>query len=123
MSHASAAVLFRDGTIRYGIYSGTSDIMGSCLFGSIDEAWDDYRSPASRDEAAEAADEPVIIYSDYGGGFSWPGRATRDRLTDGFDPFGQCGDPAPMIDGEPLWLRWDGAVVVGGVVAREIEAG
>ena len=127
MSSAGAAVLFPDGEIRYGIYHGTSDVMNSALFATIDEAWDSWRDDRQRDrktwprvrglwEDGDATEEWfVTIYSDYGGGFYWAGRATKDNITDGLQPYGMehpykpeySEPPRDMYRGAPDWLVWE----------------
>ncbi len=85
MSRASAEVRFPDGTIRYGIYDGTSDILQPRLFETTGEAWDCYQDDRRNlwdipyghfpdDVAWQIFD--VVIYSDYGGGSWWKGKAT-----------------------------------------------
>lgn len=47
--------------------------------------------------------DEVEIYSDYGGGFYWPGTGSESaKMIDKYlDPFAQCYDE--MIDGRPEW--------------------
>ena len=117
MSSASAAVLFPDGEIRYGIYHGTSDLMYSSLYTTIDDAWSawsDSRDPSKnsfpnvrelweKGDAVEVFD--VTIYSDHGGGWSWSGQATKTDIVDGFDPYDDSRSQT-RVDGEPSWLVW-----------------
>lgn len=117
MSSASAAVLFPDGEIRYGIYNGTSDVMYPSLYATVDEAWDAWSNSQSRSKSSfprirelwekGAATEvfDVAIYSDYGGGWSWRGQATTTDIVDGLDPYDDSHAPT-RIDGEPEWLVW-----------------
>lgn len=104
MSNASAAILFPDGEIRYGIYHGTSDLMYPALFDTIDEAWDNNRTDRMDERGAGQQQVfPVVIYSDYGGGFYWNGTATRTDIIDGIDGW---DDDHPRTDGHPPWLTW-----------------
>ena len=104
MSNASAAVRFPDGTIRYGIYAGTSDLMYPALFEFIDEAWDHNRT-SRMSECGDGIQQvlPVEIYSDYGDGFWWTGTATMTHIVDGIDGYEATSMP---IDGKPDWLVW-----------------
>lgn len=106
MSSASACVRFEDGTVKWCVYHGTSDILLPGLFDSLDEAWkarDDGRSwKGTEDHDPEhVPEEAVVIYSDYGGGFWWNGVATRRYVVGPLDPYE--GD---MTDGTPEWVRW-----------------
>lgn len=80
MSRATLYVRFPDGTLRYGIYNGTSDIARSELTDTPQHAWGGYQ-----DDVDPGPDEAVDIASDYGGGFAWKGTATRTQLTSGHD--------------------------------------
>jgi hypothetical protein len=87
VSNAWAAVKFEDGQILYAIYYGTADVMYETLWPTIKDAWG---APGfSEDTDPPSTDEPVLIYSDYGGGHHWSGRADRQsmRLTAGFSPY------------------------------------
>lgn len=91
MSRGNLYVLFPNGDVRYGIYNGTSDTAGRPLQPTPEFTWEEWRGVGPwRDPYAlvEGDDEPVVIASDYGGGFSWEGRATREYLTRGASPHG-----------------------------------
>ena len=106
MSNASAAVRFPDGTIRYGIYHGTSDTMFGALFVSIDEAWENSRTARMWDNGDKSLEVfPVVIYSDYGSGCYWEGTATKDSIVSGFAYWGDYDD-IPITNGRPDWLDW-----------------
>jgi hypothetical protein len=81
MSRATLFVRFPDGTIRYGIYNGTSDIARPPLFDTLDGAWA-HRFEDWPDYEEESG-EPVDVATNYGGGFSWKGTATKEYLTSG----------------------------------------
>lgn len=116
MSRATAAVRFQDGTVKWGIYDGTSDILIPRLFDGPDEPWDAYyadRKGLPKVELwpeAEGEPEPVTIYSDYGGGWTWESMATRNVVTEGLDPFEYVEDLSsaeykrPRTDGTPEWF-------------------
>lgn len=85
MSRAGAEVRFPDGTIKYTLYDGTTDILGRRLYADQEAAWDSYRLERSKVWSDPYGDYPintaweifdVVIYSDYGGGRHWPGKAT-----------------------------------------------
>ena len=86
MSSALALVRFGDGRVRYGVYHGTSDILYPSLHDSSEAAWRDKHHGTGDTPPVM---EPVIIYSDYGGGFWWDGEATRNYVAGEFcAPFG-----------------------------------
>lgn len=113
-------VRFPDGDIRYGIYNGTSDLAFPFLLSTSNaDAWDRYSAARDRYSAASAADrgddllgyedEPdgevfdVRIATNYGGGWSWSGRAAKNVLVDGLDPWGD-EHYASHVDGVPDWV-------------------
>lgn len=111
MSRASAAVRFPDGLVLFGLYDGTSDVLWRNLHVSIDEAWDDY-GKTKRPDCACGHDEEVEIHSDYGNGFSWPGRACRHCMVvlwKYLDPHWSYHE-ADLVDlteeGVPDWVPW-----------------
>ena len=97
MSSAWAAVRFEDGTVRFCVYSGTSDILLPTLYDSIEAAW-----AARRDESWVecpcAEIEPVTVWVTYGGGFGWPARACRHRvLHEHCEPWGSESQSGEVI--------------------------
>ena len=125
MSSARACVRFPDGNIRYGIYHGTSDVMQPNLYNGVEEAWADRRAGEWRSEEGEAF--PVVIWSDYGGGFGWPGVATKDRVLYPLMLWDECVEGHVLVqyqtervsncdhrraletrfEGHPDWVPWD----------------
>lgn len=88
MSSAPLAVRFPDGEIRWGIYSGTVDIALPWLFATDDEAWDqNQKQMRTWDEKPIGEVFEVDVFSYYGYGFWWRGRATKDLY------LGPYGDP------------------------------
>jgi hypothetical protein len=110
VSSGTLFVRFPDGEVRYGIYHGTCDIANDRLFATSDEAWEARVTGAHNwplDSPEPAVTEPVSIYTNYGGGFYWEGRASREMLTDGHQPYGDEWDGSGrthMTDGAPEWL-------------------
>jgi hypothetical protein len=90
VSRANLYVLFPDGTVRYGIYNGTSDIALPFLVATPGDAWDTWESSdydwTPEPAPVNVASVPVDVATDYGSGFSWKGWATHDRLTLGHEP-------------------------------------
>ena len=86
MSRASMVVKLADGTVRYGIYNGTVDVCWEPLFDTLNEAWDAWQRYYGRDgdwvmpDMPDAPEQDALIYSDYGGGWWWEGRATYNRV-------------------------------------------
>jgi hypothetical protein len=78
VSRATLYVRFPDGTLRYGLYNGTDDEMWAPLYDTPQAAWGGYSWSPSADTGEG---EPVEIATDYGGGGSWTGTATRNEVT------------------------------------------
>ena len=72
MSDSWGAVKLNDGLIKYYLYHGSSDTCYTSLYDKVSEVAGDYT------ECNCGKSESVEIYSDYGGGFYWKGRACRD---------------------------------------------
>jgi len=105
VSRATLAVRFPDGTIRYGLYNGTADTVVPALVSSSDEAWGwVYEAFKANDDAAYPDPygpvEDVEVYSAYGGGSWWPGRAARNAVVSPliFDEITEA-----EVDGRPSW--------------------
>lgn len=107
MSHAILIVRFPDGALRYGDYSGTSDLPNFDLYVKRED-WRKARSHDERHRYESHCDEvfPVEIYSGYGGGWVWKGTATKHCLVDTGYTFDDDGDritPEPILEGRPPW--------------------
>lgn len=77
MSHSSGNVTFKkDNLVMYCEYDGTVDIMVPALWDTQEEMSDHWRE-SIWNKCTCGNMEPVIIHSDYGGGFSWEGEACR----------------------------------------------
>lgn len=100
MSRATLYVRFPDGSLRYGLYDGTSDFAWAQLYATPSEAWDAYGSEPYDFDDGDG--EPVDVATDYGAGFSWRGTATRDFLTSGYEPY----ENDSYESGEPSWARY-----------------
>jgi hypothetical protein len=119
MSRATGAVRFQDGTVKWCLYNGTADILIPRLFEDPHTPWDAYY--AKGDDKVDlwpepvGEPEPVTIYSDYGGGWTWPGMATRNVVTEGTDPYEYDDNESngwnapdykhPHTDGRPDWYH------------------
>ena len=105
MSSAYGVIRFKsDGKLLYYLYNGTSDICNPSLCDDINDVW------CSHDwtECDCRQDEPVEIYSDYGGGFYWNGRACRHckAITEKLEPWSDDEDEIVSItDGQPEWIK------------------
>lgn len=119
MSRASLAVLFPDGTVKAGIYEGTSDIVVPWLWDDIDQAWEKGYPRGGRqtrkwDERPVGEVYDVVIYSDYGRGRWWEGRATKELVVDGLDPYCQAtggDDWLETTPGRPEWVDASGILI------------
>ncbi|MES5896970.1 hypothetical protein [Bacillus cereus group sp. RP43] len=90
MSAAVCHVKFKDNTVLYALYSGNSDIVRPQLHQGRNDV--SYDSAWIKCECGN--DESVRLYTEYGSGFSWDGRACKKCMTisDGVDPYGQDDD-------------------------------
>jgi hypothetical protein len=103
-------VRFPDGTIRYGMYCGTTDVLWPRLFDTQDEAWSTYAqtewsSNAWREAfypAPEGKAEDVEVSVDYGAGFHWPAKAARNAMV---APLRWDDFKAVLVDGIPDWAE------------------
>lgn len=92
MSKANAQIRFPNGDILFGLYLGTINEMSSGLYPMQGQAWQADEEGTERvlrtcDHAA--AQEPVEIATDYGGGFTFTGYACRRcaLLVTGHNPY------------------------------------
>ena len=102
MSRAYGVVRFQsDDKLLYYLYDGTSDICVPSLCDNIDDIWKDNGWKKCNCNQ----DEPVEIYSDYGGGFYWQGRACRHCMciTEKINPWEEC-KLKEITDEQPQWI-------------------
>jgi len=76
MSHATGALKFKDGTIRYYEYNGTSDIVLSHHYATTQEVSDNWRNGTWLDCEC-GREEPVSIFTSYGDGYYIDGMACK----------------------------------------------
>jgi len=76
MSHATGAIKFKDNTIRYYEYDGTSDVVISHHYKTLDEVSDNWRKGEWL-ECECGKEEPVSIFTQYGGGYYIEGKACK----------------------------------------------
>lgn len=109
MSHATGAVRFKDGQQLYFEYDGTSDVCIPMLWKTTEEVSENWRSGKWKDCTCGGLDEPVSIFSDYGNGTSWPGRACRACMviTDGLtrEALWDADRDDEIVDGIPDWAQ------------------
>lgn len=77
MSHSLGAIKFKDGTIRYYEYNGTSDVVISHHYKTREEVDDNWRNHTWL-ECTCKKEEPVMIYTSYGFGFYIEGKACKE---------------------------------------------
>lgn len=76
MSHALGEVWTPAGELLgYFEYNGTVDITCTRIYESEDELFANWRADNFRDCQCQNEDVPVILYTNYGGGFYWNGDA------------------------------------------------
>ncbi|MCP4986595.1 MAG: hypothetical protein GY928_11235 [Colwellia sp.] len=107
MSHSPGQVRFNDGTIMHYEYNGYSDVVCNCLHATHEEMVKHWRKqPINVCDCGK--DEDVIIFTHYGNGFYWEGKAckTCKAITDGRgEDFDEChneklGIPDWVVDGD-----------------------
>ena len=76
MSHSSGALKFKDGTIRYYEYDGTADVVLSHHYATPEEVSDNWRNGEWLDCIC-GEEEPVNIFTSYGGGYYIEGFACK----------------------------------------------
>lgn len=76
MSHATGALKFNDGTIRYYEYNGTSDVVISHHYATKEEVSENWRKGKWVDCNC-GKEEPVSIFTQYGHGFYIDGKACK----------------------------------------------
>ena len=116
MSTCSAQVRFVDGTILYGEYHGTSDMMCDTLWEDYDQYLKHWKRQPKRECTCGKEPEPVRVACCYGNGFHWDGKDCKACriLIDGHDPYGDAhigwtwAEPIETnkVDGLAEW--WDG---------------
>jgi len=105
MSHAGGQVKFSDGIIMHYEYDGTSDWCIPKLYDTHKEMWNNWRKYEYEETNCEHELEDVIIYSDYGNGFYWLGKACRkcNMIIEGKNPYPYDDDIFPT-SGRPEWV-------------------
>lgn len=112
MSHSLGALKFAsDNKVMFYEYNGTSDVCISHLYDTIKEVSNNW---GNHDWLSCACDksEPVEIYSNYGGGFYWKGKACRAcfAITENCNPYDHVYyendkyEMSAMVDGLPEWM-------------------
>ena len=111
MSHSYGAVYFKgDGKVYWYEYDGTADVVLPILHDTAQGVSENWRGDIPKDKweyCKCGKAEDVEIYSDYGGGFSWPGRACRFcmKIDGPRMPFDYEGDNKPYTNGVPEWAK------------------
>lgn len=112
MSSGSAAVKLEDGTLKYTIYNGTSDILVPRLYDTTQEAWDKRRTDLPY-VSCPCEPRPVEIWTVYGGGFGWKAEGCEHRVHNHLAPDGlEIGythwmpgeEPVEMFFEQPDWV-------------------
>jgi hypothetical protein len=107
MSHAYGEV-WKDGRIiGHFEYNGTADFCYTAVQDSPDEVHQHWRSPQNERKCTcheQSNHIPVILYSDYGGGFHWDGQICEKCrcIVKGQNPWWQQEQEEIVIhDGKP----------------------
>lgn len=77
MSHAIGAIKFSDGLIRYYEYDGTADVVLSHHYATTQEVYDNWRNGEWK-HCTCRKEEPVSIFTTYGGGYYIEGKACQN---------------------------------------------
>lgn len=105
MSHANGLVRFPDGEVMHFEYDGTSDIVCRSLKRTYPELKRDWRTAANQADCnCGQPAEKVEMFTDYGRGFSWEGKACRRcmAVTDATMPF---DTDVAVWDRVPEWAK------------------
>jgi hypothetical protein len=105
MSHASGAVRFKDGVVKFYEYNGTSDVCISHLYDSMKAMLAHWRKGQWMACACPEGMEDVEIYSSYGGGFTFPGKACRKCSALYGGSYDEENYYDKQMSGEPQWHR------------------
>ena len=99
MSHASGEVRFKDGTIRYVEYNGTSDIMNELSYETKKEMHNKWRKEYEEPNCKHEHVEDVELYTSYGDGITWQGKCCKDCgwITEGTDPYQEGSEEEYLI--------------------------
>lgn len=105
MSHASGKVKFKDDKIMHYEYDGTSDWCIPKLYDTHEEMRNNWRKYEYEEIHCEHDLEDIEIYSDYGNGFYWKGKACRkcNMIIEGLNPY-PCDDSIFITNGKPDWV-------------------
>jgi hypothetical protein len=109
MSHAMGEVIKDGKTVGYYEYNGTCDFATTKIRPTVQEVWDHWRKSDIFGECTcGQPSEDVLLYTNYGYGYYWPGKACMDCMVivDGTDPYGDkpegWGDPMDPKRGHPI---------------------
>jgi len=88
MSHALGEIYYDGQVVAYFDYDGTVDYANSRLFANESDVYANCRRDTTRKCTCGTQPIDVILYSRYGRGFHWPGKACFGcgAITDGFEP-------------------------------------
>jgi hypothetical protein len=104
VSHATGAVRFPDGKVMFYLYNATSEVAISHLYDTMQAVVDSWGKGPWLNCTCPTEMEPVEIYSSYGLGFTYPGKACRTCRA----LYGPRYTPE-MVDatsnGEPQWHK------------------
>lgn len=90
MSHAYGEIIKDGKTVAHFEYNGTVDLVQPILYATAQEVSDNWRKGSPREECkCPEQGEDVLIYTNYGYGYYWPGKACLKcmMVTDGIDPY------------------------------------
>jgi hypothetical protein len=89
MSHAVGEVWTVTGELKgYFEYNGTADVACTKIFLTETDLWNNWRKNVYANCTCEDKNTLVILYSDYGYGFCWLGKACLicNAITEGLSP-------------------------------------
>ncbi len=110
MSHAQGEVIYAGKTVGWYEYNGTADVCCTRIFDSIDLLSEHWRKDVDAECKCGKKPTPVILYTNYGGGYYWLGKACLQckAIVEGLAPWDEP-ERDPMNDGHPLTgIRADG---------------
>lgn len=110
MSNALGQVLTRSGeVIGYFEYYGTADVCNQTIWPTSEEVYAHWRKDDPNECACHQQPEEVFIYTSYGNGFCWIGKACRHcmAIISPRMPFDwDDGESTTVLGGHPFPDKW-----------------
>jgi hypothetical protein len=107
VSHAGGEIWTPEGEFRgFFEYNGTADVVCTRVYKTPEAMQEHWRADCYRDCKCGNKTEDVVLYTTYGFGFYWKGKAcwSCEAVTAGLWPFDD--EDSPDTDGHPFFDKW-----------------